>query len=261
MALTIGTAPISGQPAGCFDVAPPDRPLLFWEPFPKRLRVVAGGETIADSRKVIALHETGKMMRLCVPRFDVRRELMTAGTTASIGPLRAWSVGPASPSRGRSTRRPKPRPRSRTTSSSTLRRLTPGTWRTISATRIRAIEVDVHRIANAVLQLTGNDETALAFNAMGGVGCISVTANVAPRLCAELQGGVPRRRLCRGAPVPGPPLPAPRSPVHRRLAWPGQVCAQPCPARVSEALRLPMTRPSETSRAAVNVALTDAGLV
>ncbi|RYY42104.1 MAG: 4-hydroxy-tetrahydrodipicolinate synthase, partial [Sphingomonadales bacterium] len=36
-------------------------------------------------------------------------------------------------------------------------------------------------------QLSGNDETALAFNAMGGVGCISVTANVAPRLCADFQ--------------------------------------------------------------------------
>ena len=36
-------------------------------------------------------------------------------------------------------------------------------------------------------QLSGNDDLALAFNAMGGVGCISVTANVAPRLCADFQ--------------------------------------------------------------------------
>ncbi|MBO9097893.1 MULTISPECIES: 4-hydroxy-tetrahydrodipicolinate synthase [Rhizobium] len=36
-------------------------------------------------------------------------------------------------------------------------------------------------------QLSGEDATALGFNAHGGVGCISVTANVAPRLCAELQ--------------------------------------------------------------------------
>src|SRR3546814_4205060 len=36
-------------------------------------------------------------------------------------------------------------------------------------------------------QLSGNDETALGFLAMGGKGCISVTANVAPRLCAEFQ--------------------------------------------------------------------------
>jgi 4-hydroxy-tetrahydrodipicolinate synthase len=37
------------------------------------------------------------------------------------------------------------------------------------------------------IQLSGEDGTALAFNAHGGVGCISVTANVAPRLCSEFQ--------------------------------------------------------------------------
>ena len=36
-------------------------------------------------------------------------------------------------------------------------------------------------------QLSGEDATAVGFNAMGGVGCISVTANVAPKLCAEMQ--------------------------------------------------------------------------
>src|SRR3712207_24451 len=37
------------------------------------------------------------------------------------------------------------------------------------------------------VQLSGEDHTALAFLAAGGHGCISVTANVAPRLCAEMQ--------------------------------------------------------------------------
>ena len=37
------------------------------------------------------------------------------------------------------------------------------------------------------IQLSGEDATALGFNAHGGVGCISVTANVAPRLCAEFE--------------------------------------------------------------------------
>jgi 4-hydroxy-tetrahydrodipicolinate synthase len=37
------------------------------------------------------------------------------------------------------------------------------------------------------VQLSGEDPTALGFNAQGGVGCISVTSNVAPRLCAEFQ--------------------------------------------------------------------------
>lgn len=37
------------------------------------------------------------------------------------------------------------------------------------------------------IQISGEDATALAFNVQGGVGCISVTANVAPKLCAEFQ--------------------------------------------------------------------------
>ena len=37
------------------------------------------------------------------------------------------------------------------------------------------------------IQLSGEDATALGFNAHGGVGCISVTSNVAPALCAEFQ--------------------------------------------------------------------------
>src|SRR5690606_388999 len=37
------------------------------------------------------------------------------------------------------------------------------------------------------VQLSGEDASALGFNAHGGIGCISVTSNVAPRLCAEFQ--------------------------------------------------------------------------
>ena len=37
------------------------------------------------------------------------------------------------------------------------------------------------------IQLTGEDGNAFEFNKRGGVGCISVTANVAPKLCSEMQ--------------------------------------------------------------------------
>ncbi|PRD45839.1 4-hydroxy-tetrahydrodipicolinate synthase [Phyllobacterium phragmitis] len=40
---------------------------------------------------------------------------------------------------------------------------------------------------NDFIQLSGEDASALGFNAHGGIGCISVTANVAPRLCSEFQ--------------------------------------------------------------------------
>ena len=42
-------------------------------------------------------------------------------------------------------------------------------------------------MAKDFIQLSGEDGTALGFNAHGGTGCISVTANVAPRMCAEFQ--------------------------------------------------------------------------
>ncbi len=44
-----------------------------------------------------------------------------------------------------------------------------------------------HVIGEEFIQLSGEDITALGFNAHGGTGCISVTANVAPRLCSEFQ--------------------------------------------------------------------------
>ena len=44
-----------------------------------------------------------------------------------------------------------------------------------------------HSCGHDFVQLSGEDATALGFNAQGGHGCISVTANVAPRLCAEFQ--------------------------------------------------------------------------
>lgn len=44
-----------------------------------------------------------------------------------------------------------------------------------------------HLCGKDFIQLSGEDITALAFNAHGGTGCISVTANVAPRLCSEFQ--------------------------------------------------------------------------
>src|SRR6202012_4089259 len=44
-------------------------------------------------------------------------------------------------------------------------------------------------------QLSGEDHTAIAFNSAGGGGCISVTANVAPRLCADMQTAWAEGRL------------------------------------------------------------------
>ena len=46
------------------------------------------------------------------------------------------------------------------------------------------------------IQLSGEDGTALEFNLRGGVGCISVTANVAPKLCSEFQDASTAKNNC-----------------------------------------------------------------
>ncbi len=109
-------------------------------------------------------------------------------------------------------------------------------------------------------QLSGNDDMALGFNAMGGVGCISVTANVAPRLCAEFQAAT-REGRWDDALVLNDRL----YPLHAALfsdASPGP--AKYALSRVrpgfSTELRLPLTEPSAASRAAIDAALAHAGL-
>ena len=44
-----------------------------------------------------------------------------------------------------------------------------------------------HKMGNEFIQLTGNDDNALEFNRRGGIGAISVTANIAPKLCSDFQ--------------------------------------------------------------------------
>ena len=75
MTLTYGSAPFGDDPAGRFNFQRSGpASVLYWEPFPKRVRVEFAGETIADSRAVRALHETGHLMKLYFPRADVAFE-------------------------------------------------------------------------------------------------------------------------------------------------------------------------------------------
>ena len=69
------------------------------------------------------------------------------------------------------------------------------------------------------IQLSGEDASALGFNAHGGTGCISVVANIAPRLSLGVPGGDARRRLRPGADLPGPADAA--APRRLRRAEPG----------------------------------------
>jgi 4-hydroxy-tetrahydrodipicolinate synthase len=109
-------------------------------------------------------------------------------------------------------------------------------------------------------QLSGDDDQTLGFMAMGGVGAISVTANVAPRLCADFQNA-----CLSGDWTAALKLQDRLYPLHAALfsdASPGPVKYALSKIRpgFSPTLRLPMTQPSESSRRAVDAALEHAGL-
>jgi len=110
------------------------------------------------------------------------------------------------------------------------------------------------------IQLSGNDETALAFNAAGGVGCISVTANVAPRLCSDFQKAMREGRWEEALKLQDRLFP-----LHTALftdASPGPVkyaLSRVRPGFPAE-LRLPMVDASDASKRNVDEALAHAGL-
>ena len=110
------------------------------------------------------------------------------------------------------------------------------------------------------IQLSGNDETALAFNAHGGVGCISVTANVAPRLCAEFQAatlaGDYKKALAYQDRL---------FPLHEAIFLePGLAGAKyglSLLSKCSEDVRLPLVTLTDGTKARIKAAMQHAGLI
>lgn len=77
MGLMTGTGPLGRQPAGRFNFPPPPPGrAIYLEPTPKRIRVQVGGETIADSRRAMLLHESGQQPIYYFPPEDVRAEFL-----------------------------------------------------------------------------------------------------------------------------------------------------------------------------------------
>ena len=111
------------------------------------------------------------------------------------------------------------------------------------------------------IQLSGNDDMALGFNAMGGVGCISVTANVAPKLCSDFQAATREGRWDDAL-----ELQDRLYPLHAALfsdASPGPTkyaLTRVRPGYPAD-LRLPLTEPSDASKRAVDKALEHADLL
>ena len=109
-------------------------------------------------------------------------------------------------------------------------------------------------------QLSGEDATILGYMAHGGHGCISVTSNVAPRLCSEFHLAWQRGDSAAALAVHDKLMP-----LHTNLF----IESNPAPikyalsllGKMSETLRLPMVPVSEPTRAAVRSAMVHAGLI
>ena len=114
------------------------------------------------------------------------------------------------------------------------------------------------------IQLSGEDGTALEFNLRGGVGCISVTANVAPRLCSEFQEASTAKNnsnLLAKAKEINDKL----TPLHKSLF----IESSPSPVKYaasilnlcSEEVRLPLVKVTDETKKAVKSAMIYANLI
>ncbi|MDE3027346.1 MAG: 4-hydroxy-tetrahydrodipicolinate synthase [Paracoccaceae bacterium] len=110
------------------------------------------------------------------------------------------------------------------------------------------------------IQLSGEDGTALGFNAHGGVGCISVTANVAPRLCAEFQAATLAGDYAKALEYQDRLMP-----LHIAIFLePGLVGAKYGMAKLSlcsDEVRLPLVGLTDGVKARMDAAMRHAGLI
>ena len=110
------------------------------------------------------------------------------------------------------------------------------------------------------IQLSGEDMTALAYNAAGGHGCISVTSNVAPALCAQLQIATAAGDYAKAL-----NLQDRLSPLHDAIFFEPGVAGAKCGltllGRCTEQVRSPLLPVSEKTREAIKKAMVHAGLL
>ena len=118
-------------------------------------------------------------------------------------------------------------------------------------------------MGNGFIQLTGNDDNAFEFNKRGGVGAISVTANIAPKLCSDFQ----KFSLSKNA---NEQKDAERidkilQPVHNSMF----IESNPSPVKYaanllnlcSDDVRLPLVKVTEQTKKVIKKTLIDANLI
>lgn len=110
------------------------------------------------------------------------------------------------------------------------------------------------------IQLSGEDASALGFNAHGGVGAISVTSNVAPRLCAEFQAATMSGDRDKAIELQDRLMP-----LHKALfiepGVSGTKYALSRLGKIENVLRLPLVTVEESTAAKIDAAMQHAGLI
>jgi len=126
------------------------------------------------------------------------------------------------------------------------------------------VDQQLKKMGKEFIQLSGEDGTALEFNLRGGVGCISVTANVAPKLCSEFQDASLSKNnsnlLAKAKEINDKLMP-----LHKALF----IESNPSPVKYaasllnlsSEDVRLPLVKVTEKTKKEINKALKIANLL
>jgi len=110
------------------------------------------------------------------------------------------------------------------------------------------------------IQLSGEDATALGFNAQGGVGAISVTANVAPRLCAEFQQAMLAGDFAKALEYQDRLMPLHKA-IFIEPGLAGAKYALSKLGRIANVVRSPLTTVEASTEAAIDAAMVHAGLL
>ncbi len=128
---------------------------------------------------------------------------------------------------------------------------------------LERVDEQKKKMGNEFIQLTGNDDNALEFNKRGGVGAISVTANIAPKLCSDFQkfsiskSDNEQKESERIDKI--------LQPLHKSMF----IESNPCPVKYaakllnlcSDEVRLPLVKVTESTKDAVKKALMSTNLI
>jgi 4-hydroxy-tetrahydrodipicolinate synthase len=117
-----------------------------------------------------------------------------------------------------------------------------------------------HVLGKEFIQLSGEDMTALAFNAAGGVGCISVVSNVAPKLCAQMQAATLAGDYRKALEIQDRLVPLHEA-IFKEPGVAGAKCGLALLGKARDEVRLPLMPVGETTRAAIRAAMIHAGVI